>query len=270
MKVKSILFPKLILSFALAATLLSACSPQPEPTSPATSNSAQDLFYHYSIWYAFVNRVFEGNLSARELKTKGDIGLGSFSMLDGELIMLDGIPYRATDDGKVSIADDDAKIIYANATFFDTEKTFEMANVPSYDSLRKSINTQMVSKNIFYGFKITGVFEYIQCGGLEKQEKPFNKGLDILIPERPIFEGENVKGTLVGFFCPDFIGQINVAGYHLHFISDDRKLAGHAMELKAKNLKVEMDYMYEYQFVLPETADYLNVGFETEFQYQKK
>ena len=258
--------------------MLYSCKEQPkevktiekEVPKVVEAKPAQDLFYHYSIWYAFVNKVFEGNLTAKELKKKGDIGLGSFSLLDGELIMLDGVLYRATEDGAVTVAEDKDKIIYANSTFFDNEKSFDLKNVPNYDSLRKTINKELKSKNIFHAFRIPGEFNSIKLGGLHKQEKPFKDGLDVLIPKRPIFKGENVKGTMVGFFCPDFIGQINVAGYHLHFVSDDKKLAGHVLEFDAKNLQVQMDYMHEYQFVLPETEEYHNVGFDAEFQYQKK
>ncbi|WP_442956821.1 acetolactate decarboxylase [Polaribacter sp. SA4-12] len=46
------------------------------------------------MWYAFVNKVFEGDLSVEKLKTKGNIGLGSYTKLDGELIMLDGVLER--------------------------------------------------------------------------------------------------------------------------------------------------------------------------------
>ena len=229
-----------------------------------------DIFYHYSIWYAFVNKIFEGDINAKELKTKGDIGLGSYNFLDGELIMLNGTLYQATEDGKVHIANDSTKIAYANATFFDTDKSFKIASVPNYDFLREQINKELPTKNIFYGFKIYGHFKKITCGGLHKQDKPFEKGLDILIPNRPIFEREDVEGTMVGFFCPEFIGNINVAGYHLHFVSDDEQFAGHVMEFEAKNLTVELDYIYEYTFVLPQTKEYMQVGFENEFQYKKK
>lgn len=127
----------------------------------------------------------------------------------------------------------------------------------------------MPSKNMFYGFKIRGKFKNIKCGGLHKQELPFKEGLDVLIPNRPIFKAQDIEGTMVGFYCPEFIGQINVAGYHLHFISDDKKFGGHVMEFEATSLDVAMDEMYEYQFVLPNTDAYRNVGFDAQFQYKK-
>jgi acetolactate decarboxylase len=115
MKILKLLLILFILSFG--------CKEQPEPkdqieTNKPTVTQNTDLFYHYSIWYAFVNKVFEGNLTVKELKTKGDLGLGSYTKLDGELVMLDGVTYQITEEGKVSIPPDDSKIVYSNSTFF--------------------------------------------------------------------------------------------------------------------------------------------------------
>jgi acetolactate decarboxylase len=267
---------KIIISIATIILLLS-CESNSSKSENLASNANStveglkpDLFYHYSIWYAFVNRVFDGDIDAKILKTKGDIGLGSYNALDGELIMLDGVLYQATQDGKVQIPNDDVKIAYANATFFDVDDVFKLSKVLNYKSLRDSLNVHIPTKNIFYGFKIHGVFKKMKCGGLHKQDKPYDTGLDILIPNRPIFERENFSGTMVGFFCPEYIGNINVAAYHLHFVSDDRKFAGHVMEFEATDLIVEVDYIYEYNFVLPKTDAYLKGSFEKEFQYKKK
>lgn len=229
-----------------------------------------DVFYHYSIWWAFVNKVFEGDITAKELKTKGDMALGSYNLLDGELIMLDGTLYQAKENGEVLIPNDSIKVAYANAAFFDKDGGFTIDKVDNYDSLRAIINAKLPSKNFFYAFKITGDFKKMTCGGLHKQEPPFEKGLDVLIPSRPLFEREHFSGTMVGFYCPEFIGNINVAGFHFHFVSNDKKFAGHVMAFEAENLTLEFDKMSAYQFVLPETEAYENVGFEKEFQYKKK
>ncbi|TRX48210.1 acetolactate decarboxylase [Fulvivirga sp. M361] len=263
--------------FLTALVLLIACN-QNQHSVPVAGSTEEtivekeksDVFYHYSIWYAFVNKIFEGELTAKELKERGDIALGSYNLLDGELIMLDGVLFKATEDGKVTRVKDDDKIVYANAAFFDVEQSFEIKEVDNYKSLREKINEQLPSKNIFYAFKIHGDFKKMKCGGLNKQDKPFEDGLDVLIPNRPVFERENFSGTMVGFFCPEFIGNINVAAYHLHFVSDDETFAGHVMEFEAENLKVEMDYIYEYQFAVPRSPEYLNGNFENEFQYKKK
>lgn len=231
----------------------------------------EDVFYHYSIWEAFVNKIYDGNLTAGELKQKGTIGLGSYNSLDGELIMLDGILYEALGNGTVIVVNDSTKIAYANTAFYEEDKSLKLENLTNYDVLRKQINEQISSKNFFYSFKIHGTFETLKLGGVPKQEKPYTQGLDVLIPNRPIFDRKNSTGTMVGFYCPDFIGKINVAGYHFHFISDDKKSAGHVMEFSnASNLEGGFKRIAKYQFDLPETSEYENVNLEKSFQYNKK
>jgi acetolactate decarboxylase len=236
----------------------------------AKIESKPDTYFHYSIWHAFVNKVFDADLKVSTLKANGDIGLGSFDFLDGEMVMLDGIPYRIREDGEITVGADDDEIVYANAAFFDQDGSFNIQKGVNYDQLRAAINPNIPSLNLFYAFKIHGTFKTLKLGGLNKQEKPFDDGLDVLIPNRPVFEGENITGTMIGFFCPEFIGDINAAGYHFHFISDDLKMGGHVMEFaSAEPLEVQFDEMNNYHFYLPDNEDYRNVSLDKQFQYGK-
>ena len=185
--------------------------------------------------------------------------------------MLDGILYEALGDGTVIVVNDSIKIAYANAAFYKEDKSFNLDDTPNYDDLRKQLNQQIGSKNFFYAFKIHGTFNKLKLGGVPKQEKPYTEGLDVLIPNRPVFDKENITGTMVGFYCPDFIGKINVAGFHLHFVSDDKKSAGHVMEFaNASKLTGGFRKISKYQFDLPDTKEYDAVNLEKTFQYNKK
>ncbi len=236
----------------------------------STTEEHEDTFYQYNIWWAFVNKCFDGTLTAKDLKTKGDVGLGSYSALDGELVMLDGVPYKITEDGQVSVASDEELIVYVDAAFFKPAQTFVVDSTVNHESLRAAINAQVPTKNVFYAFRIHGDFSYVKCGGLAKQTRPYTAGLDVLIPNRPVFEKQNISGTIVGFYCPEFIGNINVANYHFHFISDDKKFGGHLMEFAGTNLNVEADPLHKYKFELPQTEDFLEGQFDKEFQYNAK
>ena len=261
---------------AVYLLVVTACKPTGNENIAVSTDTSDfdeksDAFYHYSIWWAFVNLVFDGTLTAKELKTKGDIALGSYNALEGELVMLDGKLYRVAEDGTVYEANDDEMICYANAIWFDADKSYELDRGLNYDSLRSNLNDNLPSLNQFYGFKIHGEFADMTCGGVPRQQKPYTKGLDELLPARPVFNKQNVSGTMVGFFCPEFIGNINVAGFHLHFISDDATFGGHVLDFNARKLLVEMDFITEYTFVLPETPEFLQKGtFEREFQYGTK
>ncbi len=242
-------------------------------TSPATATNGKkphNEFYHYSLWAALVNKIYDGNLTIKEAKAHGDIGLGSYNGVDGELIMIDGILYQVPSSGEVKLPNDTMLIPYLNATFFDKEFSFDINDRVSYDSLRKKIERHFPSRNFFYAFKIHGEFDSLKLGSLQRQERPYQQGLDSLLPKRPTFNHKNISGIMVGFYCPDFIGDINVTGFHLHFLSDDKKVGGHVMEFTGKNFKVDMDKLTSYRFVLPETDDYDKVNLEKKYQYGKK
>jgi acetolactate decarboxylase len=228
-----------------------------------------NTFFQYNIWGAFVNRVFDGSLTVKELKLKGDIGLGSFDMLDGEMVMLDGITYRIREDGIVSEGKNTDEIVYADATFFHQDYQYTTNEEVNFDVLRKVLNSHFPSQNNFYAIKITGEFENIKLGGLNKQLLPFTKGLDYLIPNRPVFSGKKIKGTMIGFYCPSFIGDINAAGFHFHFISDDKKLGGHVMNA-INYFKVSVQKLVNYEFRLPESEAFDTVQFDKRFQYNTK
>jgi acetolactate decarboxylase len=251
--------------------LTGGCNNRPEKETNETINTEKsDEFYHYSIWTALVNKIYDGNLTVKEAKVHGDIGLGTYNGADGELILTDGIFYHVPSSGEVLVADDSTHIPYLNATFFDKEFSFKLKDRISYDSLRKLLQQHFPSRNFFYAFKIHGEFDTLKLGSLYKQEKPYQQGLDSLMPKRPKFNHSNLSGTMVGFYCPDFIGDINVAGFHLHFLSDDKKVGGHVMEFTGKNFSVDMDKLGSYRFVLPETEAYDSVNLNKKFQYGKR
>jgi len=236
-------------------------------------NAAQPeaTFYQYNIWAAFVNRVFDGHLKVSELKQHGNIGLGSFDHLDGELVMLDGKAYRIREDGTISEGKEEDEIVYADACFSKSDKAVDVDSFTNYTSLRNQLNKQLPSANHFYAFTIYGVFDSVTLGGLHKQSPPYTQGLDVLIPKRPVFKGTNVAGTMVGFYCPQFIGDINTAAYHFHFISDDKKLGGHVMEITSgKKAALKWQKLIRYQFDMPASASFDTVKFEKQFQYNKK
>jgi len=178
--------------------LIIACDNKPGTSTDnqVAYNAKPQGLYHYSIWAALVNKVFDGNLTAKEAKTHGDIGLGTFNGADGELIMLDGILYQVPASGEVLQVNDSMHIPYLNATFYRTDFDFQVRDKINYDSLRKLIVQHFHSKNYFYAFKIHGDFDSLKLGSMHKQQKPYPEGLDSLLPKRPHFDHTHISGTM--------------------------------------------------------------------------
>jgi acetolactate decarboxylase len=69
-----------------------------------------------------------------------------------------------------------------------------------------------------------------------RQERPY-RSLKEVTRTQPTFVFRGVKGTLVGFRCPEYIGVVSVPGYHFHFLTADRKSGGHVLRLNLLNLQ---------------------------------
>jgi acetolactate decarboxylase len=228
--------------------------------------SISDKIYQYSLFTALANKIYDGNLTVAEVKEKGDFGLGTFNGLNGEMIVFDGVVYQWLANGTVRLPKDSELVPFTVVTFFDEDITLELS-YSGYDELKSFIESKLPTRNTGFAFKMKADFEKLICASANKQEKPYTKTLSDALLDRPTFDMEKISGSLVGFWFPEYTGKVNVAGFHLHFISDDKKQAGHVMEFKASNLKISIDYCDGFEIELPETDAFENADFDLSQEY---
>ena len=93
------------------------------------------FMYQVSTLQALAKGDFYGNATVEELLANGDIGLGTFEAVDGEMIVLDSICYRAKADGTVEITDASDATPFASVTYLNKELTFELKNIADMSGL---------------------------------------------------------------------------------------------------------------------------------------
>ena len=57
---------------------------------------------------------------------------------------------------------------------------------------------------------------------------------EILAKTQQDFYFEEITGTLVCVYFPDYMGMMNATGWHLHFLSEDRTKGGHVFDVQLK------------------------------------
>src|SRR5580692_5773632 len=67
---------------------------------------------------ALVAGVYSGAVSVKSLLQHGDIGLGTFANLDGEMVVLDGHAFQVQGSGRVFEAPANARVPFAVVTKF--------------------------------------------------------------------------------------------------------------------------------------------------------
>jgi acetolactate decarboxylase len=74
---------------------------------------------------------------------------------------------------------------------------------------------------------------------------------------QPEFDFRDIHGTLVGIWAPQFSSALNVVGYHVHFLSEDRTKGGHLLECSGRNLRVRVERLIDFHLSLPESEEFL-------------
>jgi acetolactate decarboxylase len=222
-----------------------------------------DQLYQVSTINALLAGLYDCNFTFGELKKYGDIGLGTFNNIDGEMIQLDGTFYQVKSDGKVYNVPDNEKTPFAAVTFFDNDKSIEVKSSLNYRELTDFLDQNLPTDNIFYAFKIPGTFKYIKTRSVPAQKKPFPPLVEV-VKEQSYFEFKDIKGTIVGFRCPAYASGVNVAGYHLHFLSADKKAGGHLLECETDTAQAQVDYIRDFRLLLPETSEFYSIDLSEE------
>jgi acetolactate decarboxylase len=97
--------------------------------------AAPHVVFQTSTLAALLDGAYDGDLTIGELRAHGDLGLGTFEALDGEMIVLDGAVWRARLDGSVVPVADDARTPFAVVTPFGAEVTVAVERELSHEEL---------------------------------------------------------------------------------------------------------------------------------------
>lgn len=233
------------------------------------AHGGRDTLTQISTIDALMTGIYDGEETLGSLRQKGDFGLGTFNALDGELILLDGQFYRATARGTVERPDMATKIPFAAVTFFDVDGTLPLDSGLNLEQFIAKTDKFLATPNIFYAIKITGTFQTMKVRSVPRQEKPY-KPLNIVVKTQPVFDLKNVRGTVVGFRCPSYVKGINVPGYHLHFLSEDRKAGGHVLDFKVEKAVMEIDDTGELTLILPSDKAFQNADLSLDREKELK
>ena len=211
------------------------------------------VIFQVSLLQGLASGDYFGSVATGELKKHGDTGIGTFNRLNGELIMLDGKVYRASGEGNVEIVSDDETTPFAVVSFMNADLTKNLKNIPNFDSLERELNLLVEDNgaNRFYMIRIDGIFSNINVRSINAQNQPYRRLSEVLENDQTIFNYENICGTLVGIYCPPYMAALNAAGWHLHFISEDKSRGGHVLNLNIADAALAMSCADNFELRLP-------------------
>lgn len=218
-----------------------------------THSSSSHTLTQVSTITALLNGAYDGYVSIAELLEHGNFGLGTFDHLDGEMILLDGEVFQILHNGTVVRPALEATTPFAAVCDFQAKEHHSLPSGSNFDMFATGEDQLLPTLNMFFAVRIDGRFSRVRARSVPRQEKPYPPLAEVAA-KQSVFEFENISGTIAGFRCPGYAEGINVPGYHLHFISDDRSCGGHVLEFTVAEAMAAADYDNALAMMLPEAG----------------
>lgn len=223
----------------------------------------ESVIYQTSLMSALLSGVYDGTTTVADLLKKGDFGLGTFNQLDGELIAFNSEVYQLRSDGSARTASPQQQSPFAVMTFFRPQYQHQFRGPATRAEVHHIIDQYVTSDNQFCALRIDGQFSLAETRTVPCQHRPY-KSMPEVLGKQPTFHFHQRSGVLIGFRTPQYMQGINVAGYHEHFITDDRQGGGHLLDYQLEHGTLSFGEISKLVIDLPGDSDFLHANLNPE------
>ena len=214
----------------------------------------ENSIYQVSTLQALVLGYTRPVITVEELLEHGDTGLGTFEGVGGEMIVVDGHCYCAANDGSVTESDPKTGVPFAAVTKMKDGREISLDNIADIEELKTKLDIAIEEDfglNSMHIVKIVGRFKKVSARS-EAEYKSHHVSLkEILSKSQKDFFFNDIDGTLVCVYYPDYMDSINAKGWHLHFVSDDHSCGGHVFDVSVDKSKAVINKISNLNIQLP-------------------
>lgn len=179
---------------------------------------------------ALMGGHYDGDATIGELLRHGDLGIGTIQALDGELVVVDGAPYAIGGDATVRRVPLSVTTPFAVLCRFEPTVQARVDGPRSLDELHRRLDALIPPGAPVAAVRVDGTFRDLLLRSVERQEPPYPPLAHVTAHQRE-WSVPEAEGSLVGFRFPDAAAGLEVPGFHLHFLAEDRGTGGHVLDL---------------------------------------
>lgn len=201
--------------------------------------SVEHVAFQTSTINALMTGAFEGDMSIGQLLRHGDLGIGTIDRLDGEMVIVDGEAFVIDSEGIVRAVPDETRTPFAVVCRFSPSVDALLDGPLPFEALVEHLDSTSENRS-FSAFRVDGDFSDLRLRSVPGQSPPFPSLVEVT-RQQTEWALTSATGALVGFRFPDRIAGVEVPGYHMHFLSDDRTQGGHVLEVTVERARVRID-----------------------------
>src|SRR6201987_1208632 len=119
--------------------------------------------YQVSTATALVEGIYQGAVQIAALRAHGDLGLGTFEGLGGEMVVVDDRFFQVPSHGSVREVQDSVLSPFAAVTAFSPDQSIPLENCPDLSYLTFQFDSLRQSDNFFFALRVDGTFDFIHA-----------------------------------------------------------------------------------------------------------
>ena len=203
---------------------------------------------------ALLHGQYDSDITLAEVMRLGNLGIGTIQQLDGELMILEGAAWVAGHDTVLREVPLTTRTPFAVACRFSAAVSHEVDEPMAWEELTALIDSLSSGSAdpdaSVIAVRVDGEFDDIGLRSVARQTPPYPPLVEV-VAHQTTWHVPSAQGTLIGFRFPDATAGVEVPGYHLHFLSDDRTTGGHVLSLVLRRGTVSVDHCDDLHVALP-------------------
>ena len=200
---------------------------------------------------ALLDGAYEGDVTIGEVLEHGDLGLGTLNGLDGELVVVDGVAWRADVDGALHPVAPGTRTPFAVVTPFVADVTVALTGPLTLAQLLEAVDAHLPGgPALAHAIRVDGHFTRVRARSVPRQTPPYRPLVEVAAQQH-VFDLPDGDATLVGFRFPQGSDAINVTGHHLHVADAARARGGHVFDCVLGHGTLQVDHSSAVHAELP-------------------
>lgn len=237
----------------LDAPLVAAATLRRSSGGDPRSCAANEVTHQLQLAHVLLDGGYDGVATLEEALAGGDHGLGTVERLDGELVVVDGEPWRVDWTGRADLLPPSTRTPFVVVSTLDRPRTVRLQDVDRTGVIA-AVEDLVDDPGAIVSVRLEGTFHSVLVRSVPPQDPPYRPYVEVCATDEVRWERRPFHGVFVGFRFPDLDPGATIPGLHLHGLDRLRTTGGHNHEMHVNDAVLSVGVSRDVMVHLPERS----------------
>lgn len=237
----------------LDAPLVAAATLRRSSGQDPRTCSASDVTHQLQLAHVLLDGGYDGVATLEEALAGGDHGLGTVDRLDGELVVVDGEPWRVDWTGRAELLSPQTRTPFVVVSTLDNPRTVRLRDTDRAGVIA-AVEDLVDDPGAIVSVRLEGTFHSVLVRSVPPQDPPYRPYAEVCAEHEVRWDRRPFHGVFVGFRFPDLDPGATIPGLHLHGLDRLRTTGGHNHEMHVNDAVLSVGISRDVAVHLPERS----------------